>query len=72
MAWSKDFGVGGDGAADQVGKVGHAEVDGHGACGHFVELGEFLFGSGEADFESLDFAEPSFALGFSGIRQSVV
>ncbi|PKW17665.1 hypothetical protein A8926_5663 [Saccharopolyspora spinosa] len=52
--------------------MGHAEVDGHGACGHFVELGEFLFGSGEADFESLDFAEPSFALGFSGIRQSVV
>lgn len=32
-----------------------------------VDLGELVFGAGEADFESFDFAEPSFAFGFDVI-----
>lgn len=39
-----------------------AEVDeGAGAA---VDLGEFLSGAGEADFESFDLSEPAFAFGF--------
>lgn len=38
-----------------------------------VYLGEFVFGSGEADLESLDFAEPAFAagLGYAGDEVSL-
>jgi hypothetical protein len=45
-----------------------AEVDGGGLAGALVELGEFLFGAGEADFEAFDLAEPalSFCLGDAG------
>jgi hypothetical protein len=37
-----------------------------------VDLGEFVFGSGEADLESFDFAEPAFALGFGDAGDEVV
>jgi hypothetical protein len=37
------------GAPDDVGEVGHAEVDGVASGGESVELGEFLAGAGEAD-----------------------
>ncbi|GDY69147.1 hypothetical protein AQJ43_29240 [Streptomyces avermitilis] len=37
-----------------------------------VELGKFLLCSGEADLESLDFAQPAFALGFVDARDEVV
>jgi hypothetical protein len=39
-------------------------VDGGGSAGHFVELGEFLVGSGEADLEGFAFACPAFLFGF--------
>jgi hypothetical protein len=35
-------------------------------------LGKFLFGSGEADLEPFDFAEPAFAFGFGDVRGQVV
>ena len=37
-----------------------------------VDLGELVFGAGEADFESFDFAEPSFAFGFGDAGVEVV
>ena len=37
-----------------------------------VDLGEFVFGSGEADFEAFDFAEPAFVLGFGDAGGEVV
>ncbi|WP_020500879.1 hypothetical protein [Sciscionella marina] len=52
------------GAAGDVAEGGQAEVDGGSPAGPLVELGEFLFGAGEADLESLDFAVPAFSLGF--------
>jgi hypothetical protein len=43
--------------------VGQTEVDsGWGRAP--VDLGEFVVGSGEADLESFDFAEPAFVFGF--------
>ncbi|SRR6266568_873174 len=56
---------GGDGAARDVGERGHAELDR--VClppQRRIDLGELVLGSGEADLEALDFAEPAFALGF--------
>ena len=47
------------------GGCGHAEVGGGGGAGPAVDLGEFVFGAGEADFEAFGFAEPAFAFGFS-------
>ncbi len=46
----------------------------HGSCagGEFAELCEFVFGSGEADAESVDFAEPAFAVGFVDTGEQVV
>lgn len=40
--------------------------------GEFAELSEFVFGSGEADAESFDFAEPAFAVGFVDAGEQVV
>ena len=37
-----------------------------------VDLGEFVFGSGEADLESFDFAGPAFAFGFGDAGDEVV
>lgn len=37
-----------------------------------VDSGEFVFGSGEADLESFDFAEPAFAFGFGNAGNEVV
>src|SRR5207244_7593777 len=45
-----------------------AQVDRAGAA---VDLGEFVLGAGEADFESLDFAGPAFALGFGDAVEEV-
>jgi len=42
------------------------------AGGGQVGLGEFVVGGGEADFESLGFAGPAFALGFGDAGQEVV
>ena len=51
-----------------------AELDGlSGAgAGHLLDLGEFGAGSGEADLEAFDFAEPSFAAGFFDPGQQVL
>ena len=43
---------------------GHAEADWAGGAGAPVDLGELVFGAGEADLESFGFAEPAFASGF--------
>jgi hypothetical protein len=50
---------------------GHAEVHGGGA-GSAVDLGEFVFGAGEADLEAFGFAEPAFAFGFGDAGGQVV
>jgi hypothetical protein len=42
----------------------NAEFDGL-VAGAPVDLGELVFGSGEADLEAFDLAEPAFALGFA-------
>src|SRR5215471_10812481 len=53
-----------------VGDGWDAEVcRGDGSAG---DLGEFVFGSGEADLESFHFAEPAFALGFGDAGGEVV
>src|SRR6266516_3264443 len=49
---------------------GHAEVGG--AVGAVVDLGELVFGAGEADFEAFGFAEPAFAFGFGDAGKEVV
>jgi hypothetical protein len=52
---------------------GHSEVCGSGfPLERRVDLGDLVLRAGQADLQPLDFPEPSFALGFSGIRQSVV
>jgi hypothetical protein len=56
-------------AAGDVAEGWHAEVDGGGPAGPLVELGEFLFRAGEADFEALDLAEPAFAFGLGDADQ---
>ncbi|MGH3406271.1 MAG: hypothetical protein ACRDRJ_27795 [Streptosporangiaceae bacterium] len=63
---------GGDGAACDVGEGGHAQLDRRAAGGELVELGEFLPGGGEADFQALGLAEPAFALGFLDAGGQVV
>jgi hypothetical protein len=49
----------------------HAEVHG-GGPGAAVDLGEFVLGAGEADFEAFGFAEPGFAFGFGDAGDEVV
>ena len=51
-----------------------AELDGlsGSGAGHLLDLGEFGAGSGEADLEAFDFAEPSFAAGFFDPGQQVL
>jgi hypothetical protein len=61
-----------DVASGDFAEGGYAEVDGGGSAGHLVELGEFRFGSCQADLESLDFAVPSFALGLGDAVEQVV
>ena len=51
--------------------VGQAEVDSGGGRAP-VDLGKFVVGSGEADLESFDFAEPAFAFGFGDVGDQVV
>jgi hypothetical protein len=51
---------------------GHSEVDGSRGVGALVDLGEFVGGAGEADAESFDFAEPSFAFGLGDPGEEVV
>jgi hypothetical protein len=50
---------------------GHAKVGGGGA-GAAVDLGELVFGAGEADFEAFGFAEPAFVFGFGDAGDEVV
>ena len=50
---------------ENAGECGHAELD----CGGLppqgrVDLGELVVGAGEADLQSVDFAEPALAFGF--------
>src|SRR5215469_14670267 len=49
---------------------GHAEVGG--AVGAAVDLGELVFGAGEADFEAFGFAGPAFTFGFGDAGDEVV
>ena len=42
------------------------------SAGATVDLGELVFGSGEADFEAFDFAEPAFVLGFGDAGGEVI
>jgi hypothetical protein len=46
-------------------------VDGGGPAGHLVELGEFGFCPGEADFQALGLAVPSFAFGLGDAVEQV-
>ena len=57
-----------------VGAGWDAELDGlsGSGAGHLLDLGEFGAGSGEADLEAFDFAEPSFAAGFFDPGQQVL
>jgi hypothetical protein len=57
-----------------VGAGWDAELDGlaGAGAGHLLDLGEFGAGSGEADLEAFDFAEPSFAAGFFDPGQQVL
>ena len=52
----------------------NAELDGlsGSGAGHLLDLGEFGAGSGEADLEAFDFAEPSFAAGLFDPGQQVL
>jgi hypothetical protein len=59
------------GAAGDVAEGRYAEEGGGGPSGHLVELGELGVGSGEADFQALDFAVPSFAFGFGDAVEKV-
>src|SRR6266480_423822 len=51
---------------------GHSERDRGGGAGAPVDLGEFVFGAGEADLESFGLAEPAFAVGFGDAGGEVV
>jgi hypothetical protein len=57
-----DVAVGGDAEVDVLGSAGGGQVG----------LGEFVVGCSEADFESLGFSGPAFALGFGDAVQEVV
>ena len=59
-------------APDDAGEAGHAEADCVALGGELVELVEFLAGSGEADLESVDFAEPAFVSSFFDAGVQVV
>src|SRR6266487_5400832 len=48
-----------------------AEMDGL-VAGALVDLGELVVGSGEADFEAFDLAEPALALGFGDAGKEVI
>jgi hypothetical protein len=52
--------------------AGHAELDGRGSGGEFVELGELAARGGEADLQALDLTEPSLAAGFGDAAGEVV
>lgn len=52
--------------------AGHAELDGGGSGGEFVELGELAARGGEADLQALDLTEPSLAAGFGDAGDEVV
>src|SRR5258707_4838379 len=60
--------VRGGGAAEGA----HAESDRTGGACAPVDLGEFVFGAGAADLESIGFAEPAFAVGFGDAGGEVV
>jgi hypothetical protein len=64
LRWS----VHGGGAAEG----GHSEADQGRGAGAPVDLGELVLGAGEADLESLGFAEPAFAVGFGDAGGQVV
>jgi hypothetical protein len=51
---------------------GHSEVDGSRGVGVLVDLGEFVVDASQADPESFDFAEPSFAFGLGNPGNEVV
>lgn len=55
-----------------AGESGDAEVDGGGGAGSAVDLGELVFGAGEADFQAFGFAEPAFASGFGDAGGQVI
>jgi hypothetical protein len=63
--------LGGDGAAGDVAEGGQAKVDAGGLSGPLVELGEFLLCAGEADLETLDFAQPTFSFRFGDAIKQV-
>jgi hypothetical protein len=63
----------GNGAPCDVGERGHAELDGVGlARERGGDLGELVFGPGEADLQALDLAEPALALGLGDPVAEVV
>ena len=64
MRWSVHGGVAAEG--------GHSESGGGGGAGAAVDLGELVFGAGEADLESFGFAGPAFAVGFGDAGGEVV
>jgi hypothetical protein len=61
-----------DRSSRRTGGGGQTEVDRAGSARALVELREFPFGAGEADFETFDLAEPTLALGFGDAGQQVV
>jgi dTMP kinase len=61
-----------DGAAGDITKDGQTKVDGCGPPCPLVQLGEFLFSSGEADLEALDFAEPALSFGLGDAIAKIV
>src|SRR4029077_1870464 len=71
-------GAGGSGADWRAGWGGRreegwcAQVSGAGGLGVPVDLGEFVFSPGEADFEAFGFAGPAFAFGFGDAGGQVV
>ena len=60
------------GVWDSGGDGGHGEVDQAGWVGAPVDLGEFVAGAGQADFEAFGFAVPAFAFGFGDAGDQVV
>ena len=51
---------------------GNAQVDGASVGGASFDLGEFVFGTGEADLKSFDLTEPAPAFGFVDAAGEVV
>jgi hypothetical protein len=52
--------------------VWEAELDGAPVGGEFVDLGQFLSGTGQADLKSVDFSEPAFPPGLVDAGEDVV